>query len=199
MGGKMTHDELREIAAGCQQCNLWHGREKAVFSRGNTDSPLMICGMVPGPDENKAGLPFVGRAGQLLDKIIDSVDIDNVYITNLVKCWLKPGLELEKDWIDNCFQYVIAEIFMIKPRVIITLGLPASITLMGLPADTKMGKIRGSVHHYSTCEMTPTIEIVPTYHPSYLLRGGGEKHERYQSVIEDFELAEYIVRTGAIQ
>jgi DNA polymerase len=191
----MEHSELASIAATCTQCGLHKTRTNPVFSRGNPKAKLMVCGMVPGPDEDKAGLPFVGRAGQLLNGILDSIDIvDNeVYITNLVKCWLKPGLDLEKDWIGHCFQYILAEILMIKPKAVITLGLPASITLLGMDDKTRMGSIRGKVYGYSD---QPKIEVVPTYHPSYLLRGGGVKHDKYPKVIEDFELAQYIVRTG---
>lgn len=188
----MNLEGIQQIAAKCKLCDLHTGREKAVFAKGNPKAPLMICGMVPGPEENKVGLPFVGSSGQLLDKILASVDItlDSVYITNLVKCWLKPGLDLQPEWIAACMQFIVAEISIIKPKVIVTLGLPASKTLLNLPNDVRMGKIRGSVSLYSHM---PKIEIIPTYHPSFILRGGGEKHDKYPRVIEDFELAQYIV------
>lgn len=188
----MTHDKLRQIATACTMCDLHKGRTNPVFSRGNPEARLMICGMVPGPDENKGGLPFIGRAGQLLEKIMAQTDItiDNVYITNLVKCWLQSGLDLKPEWIASCLQYIIAQISLIRPSVIVTLGLPASITLLGLPEDVRMGRIRGKVYTYS---VEPKIEIIPTYHPSFLLRGGGEKSDYYPKVLEDFELAMYVL------
>jgi DNA polymerase len=192
----MTLDEIELIAAECTQCDLSKTRTNPVFARGNPKSRIMICGMVPGPDENEAGIPFVGRAGQLLNKIVEYVGMVDPYITNLVKCWLKPGLPLKDEWIAPCLQYILAQIFAIKPRVILTLGLDASKALIPLSADTKMARVRGNPFHYTTCEMTPRIDIIPTYHPSYLLRGGGEKHDKYSHVIEDFELAQYIVKTG---
>jgi len=195
----MKLDEIEVIAAGCTQCDLHQTRTNPVFARGNEKSPIMICGMVPGPDENEAGSPFVGRAGKLLDSIIEYVGIEEPYITNLVKCWLKPGLPLKDEWVAPCLQYILAQIFAVKPRVILTLGRDATLGLLGVPssANWKMYKLRGKPHHFSTCEAFK-CEIVPTYHPSYLLRGGGKKHEKYPSVIEDFELAQYIVKTGGI-
>jgi len=145
--------------------------------------------MVPAGDENKVGIPFVGRAGQLLDKILAklSLTLDDVYITNLVKCYLTAGLSLQSDWIDACLPYLITQIGVIRPKVIITLGKDASITLLGMEQKTVLGRIRGRVFDYG-----PSIKVIPTYHPSYLLRGGGENHRSYADVIADFSLAEKI-------
>lgn len=184
----MTLDELRYEAAVCQLCSLWKGRNKPVFDKGNPDSKLMICGMVPAYDENKAGVPFVGRAGQLLDKILARVDLtlDDVYISNLVKCFLAPGKKLQEEWINACFPYIIGQIAMLLPKVILTLGLDASITLLGMDPETRMYSIRGKIYEYGQ------IKVIPTYHPSYLLRGGGEKSNSYPKAIKDFELAKSI-------
>lgn len=188
-GGEMTLDELRKIAATCQLCTLWRGRDKPVFDKGNPNSKLMIVGMVPAYDENRAGVPFVGRAGQLLDKIIAEIEItlSDVYISNVVKCFLAPGKSLQKEWIEACFPYTIGQIAMVMPDVILTLGADASTTLLGMPSDTRMYLIRGMPHKYGQ------IEVIPTYHPSYILRKGGINSEEYQKVTDDFSLAKFIV------
>lgn len=179
--------ELVENRAGsCTLCDLHSNRIKPVFARGNfTD--FMICGMIPGPDENKIGAPFVGRSGHLLDTILIDVHLINkVYITNIVKCALKPGIPLQQDWIDSCIMFLLAQISKIKPKVIMTLGADATNGLLGNPLDTKIGDLRGRAHGYMG------THVVPTYHPSYLLRGGGVKHKQYSKVKEDFELAKSI-------
>lgn len=175
-----------KAASECTHCALHQNRIKPVFARG-VCIDFMICGMVPGPDENKAGFPFVGRSGQLLDVILEQTElVDKVYITNIVKCALKPGISLQQEWIDQCLAYLLVQIIELNPKVIITLGGDATNGLLGLPLDTKMKDLRGKVHEHLN------IHVVPTYHPSYLLRGGGKKHKQYESVIKDFELAKFI-------
>lgn len=176
---------LEAAAAVCECCDLHKNRIKPVFAKGNPEADLMICGMVPGPDENEAGSPFVGRAGKLLDVILDKVDLtlDDVYITNTVKCALKPGISLTEGWISSCLAFLLAQIAFVNPKAIITLGADATNALLGLPLDTKIGFMRGKVQPYYY------MHVIPTYHPSYLLRGGGEKHKYFNRVIEDFELA----------
>ncbi len=183
----MNDLQLAEFTAGqCELCELHTNRLSPVFARG-PETDFMICGMIPGPDENKAGIPFIGRAGQLLDIILDQVGLrDQVYITNIVKCALRPGIPLKQDWIDHCLAYLIAQITHLRPRVIVTLGADASNGLLGLGLDTKMKDLRGRAHKHLV------THVVPTYHPSYLLRGGGTKHKQYNTVIEDFELAKLI-------
>ncbi len=174
---------VEAAAAKCINCSLRVGRKCPVFARGNPYSKVMVCGMVPGPDENEVGQPFVGRAGKLLDVILNKVNLDDVYITNVVKCALRPGVPLTQEWIDGCFAYVSAQIIIIQPNVIITLGADATNALLGLPLDTKIGQMRGRSHAYFD-----TL-LVPTYHPSYLVRGGGEKHVHFGRVISDLQLA----------
>ena len=186
----MDLDLLQQHAAGCTACGLHTGRLNPVFAKGNPNAEIMICGMVPAAEENKVGLPFVGRAGQLLDKLLEDTNLtlDAVYITNLVKCYLAAGLPLQQEWIDACLPYLINQIVLIKPKVVLTLGKDSSITLLGMPNDTALGKIRGKL--YTIYE---SIKVIPTYHPSYLLRGGGEKHKSYPLVLEDFCLAQEIL------
>lgn len=175
---------LEQIAAECIRCDLYKGRINPVFDKGNSKAKIMICGMVPAHDENLAGVPFVGRAGKLLDVILNEVDLtyDDIYITNLVKCFVAAGKSLSKEWIDSCRPFLDEQINLINPHIIITLGADASQNLV--ESDLPIGKLRGKVLYY-----TDNIIIIPTYHPSYLLRGGGIKSDSYPKVIADFELA----------
>jgi len=178
---------IEKSASNCKACELHVGRNMPVFAKGNPSSSIFICGMVPADEENKAGVPFVGRAGNLLDKLIEDsgLSMETVYVTNLVKCYLAAGLPLKQAWIDSCLPFIIAQIGTLKPKVIITLGKDASATLIGVDNKVSLGKMRGRrVYDYSE-----TTKIIPTYHPSYLLRGGGEKHKSYNDVLRDFELS----------
>ncbi|RLA01175.1 MAG: uracil-DNA glycosylase [Gammaproteobacteria bacterium] len=181
----MDLKELQEAAASCTSCELHEGRVNPVFAKGDPSSSIMVCGMVPAKEENKVGLPFVGRAGKLLDDILLDVSIPegSVYITNLVKCFLAAGLPLKQDWIDNCLPYLILQIDWLRPKIIITLGKDASLTLLGMP-DRPLGQIRGRVF-----DVNQRIKVIPTYHPSYLLRSGGKNSKQYSKVISDFTLA----------
>lgn len=182
----MDLHELQCAASVCKQCDLYKGRIKAVFAKGNEKAKIMICGMVPAGDENKAGIPFVGRSGKLLDTILTDVGLtlDDVYITNLVKCYLAAGLPLEQDWIDGCIPYLMIQIDIIRPNVIITLGKDSSINLLGMSSSTSLGSIQGKLFNYVN-----EIKIIPTYHPSFLLRKGGTKSKYYQTVLDSFQLA----------
>ncbi len=176
-------NKLQHIASTCWNCGLWEGRNKAVFSRGDPEFPIIVCGMCPGPDENIAGLPFVGTAGQILDTILVEVfgSNDSVYITNLVKCFVKPGTSLQKDWMDSCLGYFITQIGLMQPKVILAVGKDVCNYLLN--NNESMGRLRGESYPY----MRTTI--VCTYHPSYLARGGGVKHKHYRRVVEDFSKA----------
>lgn len=185
----MDLETLEQFAASCNMCELNTGRINPVFAKGNPNAKVMICGMVPAAEENKIGLPFVGRAGKLLDKILADVGwtLEDVYITNLVKCYLAAGQPLKQDWIDSCFPYLITQIRNVSPKVVLTLGRDASVSLLGIKANIALGKIRGRVHEYGI-----DIKVVSTYHPSYLLRAGGTKHKSYTDVLNDFLLAKKI-------
>lgn len=189
---KMTLQDLERIAARCCLCELHKNRNLPVFAKGKNDFGLMIVGMVPGPEENKIGLPFVGPAGKLLDSILMHLNIspDTVYITNTVKCALAPGLSLKESWIDACFPFLMAQIFFVKPFIIVSLGADATNTLLGLQSGTPIGILRGRLY-----EWFGGIYITPTYHPSYLLRGGGMSHPHYAKVLADISLALNKIRT----
>lgn len=182
----MNITDLKCMAADCRLCSLWKGRIRPVFDKGNPKAKLMICGMVPAQKENITGVPFVGDAGVLLGQMMreHGLLLSKVYITNLVKCYLKAGEKLKGEWIESCLPYIIAQIAIIKPKVIITLGLDASVTLLNLPDNTTMASIRGGIHDYHAGS-----KIIPTYHPSFLLRKGREKSHHYGKVVGDFGLA----------
>ena len=189
-GIKMDLQTVQDTAAKCILCDLCEGRNKPVFGRGNLNADIVICGMCPGPDENKAGLPFVGTAGKILDgddgvlhQIFtgETEPWDYTYITNLVKCYVQPGTKLSEKWMVRCLPYFVAQIHFIKPKVII--GLGGDVCSFLLANDLKIGQMRGKSYKYMG------TEFIPTYHPSYLARGGGIKHRHFGMVVEDFRKA----------
>ena len=181
-------EKLKQETSSCTWCELHKGRINPVFSKGNVHSNILICGMCPGPDENKETnhnkFPFVGLAGQFLDEILadTSLTLEDVYITNIVKCFLKPGINLKPEWIEKCISYFIGEVDAIKPKVIVTLGKDAFIGLHG-PCALSMTDIRKETYTFFD------IPLIPSYHPSYLIRAGRKKHKDYSKVIEDFTKA----------
>jgi len=178
-----TFQKIQEMAAKCSLCELHKGRIKPVFARGGSNSKVMIVGMCPGPDENKVGTPFIGKAGEVLDAILSEAfgdyknDLD-VYITNLVKCFVPPGTELKKEWMTTCLPYFVIQIGLVKPEVIIALGKDVSNFL--LENSDPMKNMRGRIYTYNN------KKLISTYHPSYLARGGGVKHRDFNKVVNDF-------------
>lgn len=191
----MDLNDLRGIAATCEQCELHKNRVMSVFSKGNPDSKVMICGMCPGPDENNikndSGLPFVGRAGKLLDTILNDVDLtlDDVYITNVVKCYVKPGITLKKEWTAQCIQFLMAEVALIEPRVVVALGTDAAKAILNI-TSTSLAALRYKFYNV----LGDDIKTIVTYHPSYFLRGGGKDHPHYNRIIEDLNQVKLIIK-----
>lgn len=163
---------LRDIRAqlgDCSRCKLSEGRMNIVFGEGDPAAELMFVGEGPGAVEDKTGRPFVGRAGELLDKIITAMKLKrkDVYIANIVKCRPPENRDPEPDEIETCKPFLERQISIINPRVIITLGAPASHSL--LDVTTPISRLRGRFSNYKG------IPVMPTYHPSYLLRNPSEK------------------------
>lgn len=182
----MNFDKLEYEASVCTLCDLYLGRNIPVFSRGQSNADVLICGMCPGPAENKAGIPFIGAAGKLLDNIIREAFTDKpgfgIHITNLVKCFVTPGVSLKDEWMYSCLPYFLVQLEIIKPKVVIALGKDVCNFMLNI--NSNMGSMRGNVYDYLY-----NTKLISSYHPSYLIRGGGIKHMHYNKVVDDFKIA----------
>jgi DNA polymerase len=160
---------LEKKILGCRLCPLAKGRTNAVPGEGSYDTPLMFVGEGPGADEDLQGRPFVGRAGQLLTKIIEAMKFkrEDVYITNVVKCRPPQNRTPLRPEIDACRPYLQTQIRVIAPQVIVTLGKVATDWFISSSAG--MTSLRGEFHDYGK------IRIMPTFHPSYVIRNEGDK------------------------
>ncbi len=165
----VTLDELRRELADCKRCKLCSGRTNIVFGTGNPLAELVFVGEGPGEEEDKQGVPFVGRAGQLLTKMIEAMGYgrDDVYICNVVKCRPPNNRNPEPDEIAACEPFLKAQLRMIHPKVIVALGKFATQTL--LRDTTAISRLRGRWREYEG------VPLMPTFHPAYLLRSPGEK------------------------
>ncbi len=168
-GGRRTLDEIRAELGDCKRCKLCGGRTQIVFGSGNPRAELMFVGEAPGADEDKQGVPFVGKAGQLLTKMIEAMKFtrDDVYICNVVKCRPPENRNPEPDEIAACEPFLKAQVESVRPKVIVTLGKFAAQTL--LKDSTAITRMRGQWREYEG------ISLMPTFHPAYLLRVPTEK------------------------
>jgi len=173
------HGLIEEILR-CTKCPLAQSRQKAVPGEGNIRTELMFVGEGPGRDEDLQGRPFVGRAGQLLTKIINAMKLqrEEVYITNIVKCRPPNNRNPQADEIASCREYLQRQIDIIRPRVIVTLGKVAADFFI----DNKLGMtaLRGEFQDFGD------VKIMPTFHPAYLIRNEGNKILR-KMVWEDMQ------------
>jgi len=174
-----VRDELRELeeeVRRCTRCRLHEGRTQGVVARGRPDAELMFIGEAPGAEEDRQGVPFVGRAGKLLDKMIVAMGLapEDVYITNIVKSRPPGNREPRADEIEACWPYLERQIELVRPRIICTLGRPASNTL--LRTRSSMGELRGRWFSYGG------IPVLPTYHPAYLLRSPRQKRGAWEDL-----------------
>ncbi len=161
--------DLKKTVLGCVSCNLHKTRKNVVFGAGNELARLMFVGEAPGRDEDEQGLPFVGRAGQLLTKIIEAMGLkrEDVYIANILKCRPPDNRPPMPEEVAACQSNVRDQIKAIKPKVIVTLGKFASQTL--LETETPISILRGKFHEYEG------VKVMPTFHPAYLLRNPDDK------------------------
>jgi uracil-DNA glycosylase family 4 len=161
---------LDETILNCQQCPLAQTRTHAVPGEGNLNAELMFIGEAPGRDEDLQGRPFVGRAGQLLTKIIHAMTFqrDEVYITNIVKCRPPGNRNPFGGEIASCKDYLLTQIEAIKPKVIVTLGKVAADFF--IRSSLGMTALRGDFYDFDN------IKVMPTFHPSYLIRNEGNKN-----------------------
>jgi uracil-DNA glycosylase len=175
---------LQSDVKGCTQCALHETRTNTVFSRGNIESKLCFVGEAPGADEDAQGLPFVGRAGQLLDRMIQAMGLDpatDVYVCNIIKCRPPGNRRPEPDEVAKCIPYLHEQLAHADPKVIVALGNTAVAALL----NTKLGitKVRGTWKLYRGKTL-----VMPTYHPSYLLRPGPAQSEAKRQAWEDLQL-----------
>jgi DNA polymerase len=166
-----------DVGDDCRRCKLHAlGRQRIVFGVGNPDADLMFVGEAPGADEDQQGIPFVGKAGQLLTKIIEAIALkrDDVYIANVIKCRPPNNRNPDPDEVATCEPFLFRQIDVIKPRVIVTLGKFASQSL--LRTDDPISRLRGRVYTYRGAK------LIPTFHPAYLLRNPSSKREVWEDM-----------------
>jgi uracil-DNA glycosylase family 4 len=168
-------DSLRrqeQVLQGCRRCKLCDGRTNLVFGSGNPQAEFVCIGEGPGADEDAQGLPFVGRAGQLLTRMLASVDLsrDDVYICNAVKCRPPSNRNPEPDEIAACAPFLAEQLATLQPKVILSLGSVATRALLN--TTTPIGKLRGQIHPYGDAV------LIPTFHPAFLLRNPGQEFKR---------------------
>jgi len=175
-GKSETLAKIAAEVAKCRKCRLCETRTNTVPGVGNPNARLMFIGEAPGADEDKKGEPFVGRAGQLLTKMISAMGLsrDDVYIANIIKCRPPANRNPEPDEVEMCEPYLIRQIETIKPEVIVALGAVSTNTL--LKVDTPISKLRGEFRSYHG---TP---LLPTFHPAYLLRNESSKKDAWSDL-----------------
>jgi uracil-DNA glycosylase len=168
---------MAEEVAKCVRCKLHETRNKPVFGEGRPNANLMFVAEAPGAEEDREGVPFVGRAGKLLDKLIleSGWDRKDVYIANIVKCRPPENRDPEAGEINACKDFLFRQLKVVKPKVIITLGKPAAHLLLN--TKEPLYKLRGRIEQLSGAK------VIPTYHPSYILRGN---HKNLPKIREDF-------------
>ncbi|MBZ5525481.1 MAG: uracil-DNA glycosylase [Acidobacteriia bacterium] len=167
---------IREDIGDCTRCRLHKGRTNIVFGVGNVDAQLMFVGEGPGADEDAQGEPFVGRAGQLLNNMINAMGIkrEDVYIANVVKCRPPGNRTPEGDECDTCLPFLLRQIEVIRPKVIVALGATAAKNLLLI--NDSMGNLRGRWYDFKGAR------LAVTYHPAYLLRDPRQKAETWKDL-----------------
>jgi len=180
--GTTTLADVRRELGDCKRCKLHRTRKTIVFGEGNEKATLMFIGEGPGYDEDVQGRPFVGKAGQLLTKIIESINLsrEEVYIANIIKCRPPQNRNPEPDEIESCNPFLMKQIGVIQPKLICALGTFSAQTL--LKTDTKITALRGKLYDFEG------IKVIPTYHPAFLLRNPERKREVWEDMKRISEL-----------
>ena len=176
-GGDTLEAIKDEIGPDCRRCKLCTlGRSQIVFGVGNPDADLMFVGEAPGADEDQQGEPFVGRAGQLLTKIIEAIGLkrEQVYIANVIKCRPPGNRNPEGDEVERCEPFLFRQIDVIKPKVIVALGKFGAQCL--LKTTDPITRLRGRTFTYRGAT------LIPTFHPAYLLRNPASKREVWEDM-----------------
>ena len=181
-GAPRSLEDVRLELGDCQRCRLCEGRNRIVFGDGNPDASLMFIGEGPGQEEDRRGLPFVGKAGELLTRMIErglEIARGDVYICNIVKCRPPQNRNPQPDEVAACKPFLDGQIDAVQPRTIVTLGRPATSLLLG--RDVSITRVRGTWQTYRG------IPLMPTFHPAYLLRQYTPENRR--AVWEDLKQA----------
>ncbi len=175
-GSAISLEDLNRQICECQKCALGQTRTKFVFGVGNPHATFMLIGEAPGADEDAQGEPFVGRAGQLLTKILEAIHFkrEDVYICNILKCRPPGNRKPQADEVDQCLPYLKKQIELIKPKLIVCLGLTAIENLLG--TTESLTNLRGRVMQYEG------IPLMVTYHPAALLRNPNWKRPTWEDV-----------------
>ena len=183
--GSMDWETLGETVSGCRLCTLCETRTRTVFGTGSKTANWMIIGEAPGVNEDAQGEPFVGRAGQLLNSMLGALNLtrEEVFIANTLKCRPPGNRDPSREETITCGPYLVRQIELLNPRVILAVGRIAAQTL--LETEQPLGRLRGRIHRYPPTN-TP---LVVTYHPAYLLRSPGQKKSAWQ----DLKFAHQIV------
>jgi uracil-DNA glycosylase family 4 len=167
---------LAEFLEGCPRCKLSKSRTRIVFGQGSPRADLMFVGEAPGRDEDEQGLAFVGRAGQLLTKIIEAMGMkrEDVFICNVLKCRPPNNRNPEPDEVASCMPFLEEQIRLVSPRVIVTLGTFAAQAVLG--TDEPIGRLRGR------WQTSRGIRVMPTFHPAFLLRTPDRKKDVWEDM-----------------
>ena len=175
-----TLEQIRKNLGDCQRCKLGATRKNLVFGVGNPKARLVFVGEGPGADEDTQGEPFVGDAGKMLNRIIAAMELkrEDVYICNVVKCRPPQNRPPESDEVSTCLPFLLRQLASVKPEVIVALGTSAAQAL--LQTKVPISKMRGKFHDFHG------MPLMPTYHPSYLLRTGGNS-DSFWSVWDDMK------------
>jgi len=174
-------EEIRAEMGDCRRCKLYGGRTHLVFGDGPSDARLMFVGEAPGADEDRQGVPFVGAAGQLLNKMLTNLGLrrEEVYIANILKSRPPGNRDPEADEIAACLPFLEKQIKAIRPRVIVTLGRISTQALLG--TKEPLTRLRGHWQRYDN------IRVMPTFHPSYLLRAPQERRKTWDDMQQVME------------
>jgi uracil-DNA glycosylase len=169
---------LKSAVSGCQACALHQGRTQTVFGVGDENADWMLIGEAPGAEEDRLGDPFVGQAGKLLDNMLAAIGLDrrkNVYIANVLKCRPPGNRNPEPDEVAKCSPFLVRQIGLIQPKLILAMGRFAAQTL--LATDASIASLRGRLHQYQG------VPLIVTYHPAYLLRNLPDKAKAWEDLV----------------
>jgi uracil-DNA glycosylase len=178
VSGKKSWLELKQAVPACTACGLHKGRAQTVFGVGDEQADWLLVGEAPGAEEDRLGEPFVGQAGRLLDNMLAAIGLergDNVYICNVLKCRPPGNRNPQPDEVAKCTPYLLRQIELIEPKLIVAMGRFAAQTLLN--TDASIASLRGRVHRYAG------RPLIVTYHPAYLLRNLPDKAKAWADLV----------------